>query len=202
MIATDTRQWTISFSALGTFVQVVLTEVQDWEERDGETWGTRDTVTAWEAAKSAQPNQIVVVAATGTTVYHNNGTTEHFPAADMGNLLEAELAERESKADEAEAKVEETSRVGKVFTDGETVYRVKKSAKGYLSAYEWDGEEWTKAWGYKTSTWRPLTADEAAEFGHSTHHCVNCYRPLSDERSTSVGYGPICAEKNSWPWGE
>lgn len=44
-------------------------------------------------------------------------------------------------------------------------------------------------------------AKVAAEFGHLTGHCCFCSLELSDERSTSVGYGKRCAEKYDLPWG-
>lgn len=45
-------------------------------------------------------------------------------------------------------------------------------------------------------------AKMAAEHGHATGACCFCNRPLSDARSTSVGYGPICAGYYGLPWGE
>lgn len=45
-------------------------------------------------------------------------------------------------------------------------------------------------------------AETAAVHGHTTGNCCFCDRPLTDARSTSVGYGPICAKKWSLPWGE
>lgn len=45
-------------------------------------------------------------------------------------------------------------------------------------------------------------AETAAAHGHTTGNCCFCDRPLTDERSTSVGYGPICAKKWALPWGE
>lgn len=41
----------------------------------------------------------------------------------------------------------------------------------------------------------------AAGYGRKTGNCCFCATPLSDDRSTSVGYGPICAERFSLPWG-
>lgn len=41
----------------------------------------------------------------------------------------------------------------------------------------------------------------AADYGHLTGHCCFCGRSLDDERSTRVGYGPICAEHYNLPWG-
>lgn len=45
-------------------------------------------------------------------------------------------------------------------------------------------------------------AGVAAEYGHMHGHCCFCRHPLSDERSTSVGYGPICAGHYGLPWGD
>lgn len=44
-------------------------------------------------------------------------------------------------------------------------------------------------------------AGEAAKHGHLTGACCFCNRPLSDERSTHVGYGPVCAERWGLAWG-
>jgi hypothetical protein len=41
----------------------------------------------------------------------------------------------------------------------------------------------------------------AAEFGHLTGNCCFCNRDLSDDRSTDVGYGKICADKYGMEWG-
>jgi hypothetical protein len=40
-------------------------------------------------------------------------------------------------------------------------------------------------------------AGVAAQYGSVTGYCCFCHRPLSDEKSVAVGYGPVCAEK----WG-
>ena len=45
-------------------------------------------------------------------------------------------------------------------------------------------------------------AKVAAEHGKLTGKCCFCNRKLDDKRSTEVGYGPICAEHYSLPWGE
>jgi Family of unknown function (DUF6011) len=42
----------------------------------------------------------------------------------------------------------------------------------------------------------------AAAYGHLHGACCFCNRALSDERSTSVGYGPICADHFGLAWGE
>lgn len=41
----------------------------------------------------------------------------------------------------------------------------------------------------------------AAEYGRRTGNCCFCRRALTDERSTQVGYGPICADNFGLPWG-
>lgn len=42
----------------------------------------------------------------------------------------------------------------------------------------------------------------AAAHGHLTGHCCFCNRKLEDEKSTSVGYGPVCAKHYGLPWGK
>jgi hypothetical protein len=41
----------------------------------------------------------------------------------------------------------------------------------------------------------------AAAYGHMTGACCFCSRTLTDERSTSVGYGPVCAARFGLQWG-
>lgn len=41
----------------------------------------------------------------------------------------------------------------------------------------------------------------AGAFGKLTGHCVFCSRSLEDERSTDVGYGPVCAKRYGLRWG-
>ena len=41
----------------------------------------------------------------------------------------------------------------------------------------------------------------AAEFGRLTGRCCLCNRALSDGRSVSVGYGPVCANRFGLAWG-
>jgi len=40
----------------------------------------------------------------------------------------------------------------------------------------------------------------AAAHGRKTGKCCFCNRPLTDERSTKHGYGPVCAETFKLPW--
>lgn len=44
-------------------------------------------------------------------------------------------------------------------------------------------------------------ARKAAEYGRSSGCCCFCATTLTDERSTRVGYGPVCAKKFGMPWG-
>lgn len=44
-------------------------------------------------------------------------------------------------------------------------------------------------------------AKVASDYGRLTGNCCFCYRPLKDERSTQVGYGPVCASNFQLPWG-
>lgn len=44
-------------------------------------------------------------------------------------------------------------------------------------------------------------AAAAASYGHEVGACCFCRRELTDERSVSVGYGPICAAKFGLDWG-
>ena len=45
-------------------------------------------------------------------------------------------------------------------------------------------------------------AAAAASYGHAVGSCCFCGRELTDERSVSVGYGPICADRFGLSWGE
>lgn len=48
---------------------------------------------------------------------------------------------------------------------------------------------------------RPVTADEAAAFGHDAGQCIYCGLSLDDARSVAMGYGPTCAKNYGLPWG-
>lgn len=41
----------------------------------------------------------------------------------------------------------------------------------------------------------------AVAYGHAMGNCAFCTRPLTDDRSIVVGYGPVCAQKYGLPWG-
>jgi hypothetical protein len=42
----------------------------------------------------------------------------------------------------------------------------------------------------------------SATYGRETGNCCFCGRELTDERSVSVGRGPVCSERWGLPWGE
>lgn len=44
-------------------------------------------------------------------------------------------------------------------------------------------------------------AEAAAGHGHATGNCCFCARDLTDPRSVTVGYGPVCADHFGLPWG-
>lgn len=44
-------------------------------------------------------------------------------------------------------------------------------------------------------------AETAAKYGKLTGHCCFCNRGLDDDRSLSVGYGPVCAKNFGLEWG-
>lgn len=46
----------------------------------------------------------------------------------------------------------------------------------------------------------PMTAQQAAQFGHLHGICVRCLRPLDDPASAIVGYGQVCAKHMGWPY--
>ena len=82
--------------------------------------------------------------------------------------------------------------------------RVSKSTgKPYgLTLCPGRGEDaWDYAPGILRNDLSPITAAEAAQFGHETNNCIFCSRELTDERSISTGYGAVCASKNGLEWG-
>jgi hypothetical protein len=54
----------------------------------------------------------------------------------------------------------------------------------------------------KLSAFACNPAGVAAEHGKLTGSCCFCSKPLTDPKSTAVGYGPICAGNYDLPWGE
>ena len=99
---------------------------------------------------------------------------------------------------------------GRIYTVNGMHYRIKESKAGnqYALRFVNNGEGRKGSWDYDRGAINTvrrsgtlMTAEDAAALGHSTHHCVFCSLELTDERSTIVGYGPICAGKHGLPWG-
>lgn len=116
----------------------------------------------------------------------------------IDGLLSGERVQ--TPAAEAEAEVPEG-----VHVIGDEYRKAYRTQKGFLVAKVWaDG-----AWEYVgkrglagLSADTVATAEQAAAFGHVTGACVFCSRELTDERSLTVGYGPVCATNHGLPWGE
>jgi len=101
-----------------------------------------------------------------------------------------------------------------IYTVEGTYYLVKRAQKGHLYAMVMVGTPtpghklvWEMARGAMrniAASGKAITAEQAADLGHKTHHCCFCSRDLSDDRegrSIEVGYGPVCASKHGLPWG-
>lgn len=82
--------------------------------------------------------------------------------------------------------------------------KVKDTRSGQRVGFVFDGASFEYA-GKKglagLSDDTVATAEQAAAFGHEHGFCCYCSRGLTDERSTSVGYGPICAVRYGLEWG-
>jgi hypothetical protein len=91
---------------------------------------------------------------------------------------------------------------GRVYAsaDGEFI-QAHEGRRGQLYGKVWNGRKFTYEAGALARICRNITAEEAAAFGHETHRCVFCVRTLTDDRSTEVGYGPVCAARYGLPWG-
>lgn len=91
-----------------------------------------------------------------------------------------------------------------VYSVNGALYKVVESNEGRLYAKVWKDEEWVYAPGAigHIKAADRISAEEAAKFGRLTGSCVFCSRRLTDERSATVGYGPVCAERVGLPWGE
>lgn len=89
---------------------------------------------------------------------------------------------------------------------GGVIVKIQANRQGtgvYAKAWTGGGWEYQPALKHDASL-RPITAEEAAVFGHQHDACVFCGTALSDDRagrSVEVGYGPVCAKNNGLPWG-
>jgi hypothetical protein len=77
------------------------------------------------------------------------------------------------------------------FTDRNWYGRVTREGE-FQPSHKFNGET-LSAIGAALAAMALDPAKAAAEYGHLTGVCCFCAHPLTDERSTSVGYGPICA---------
>lgn len=85
------------------------------------------------------------------------------------------------------------------FTDRDWYGRVTRDGQ-FEPSQKFDGETQTAV----AAALQALAQDPAkaaADYGHLTGVCCFCNTGLTDERSTNVGYGPVCAKHYGLPWG-
>lgn len=98
---------------------------------------------------------------------------------------------------------------GVYVTEDGTIVRVKLtrgSRKAVGLVWEPVGPNHSGRWDYRgrailPAIVRPITADEAAAWGHDHDRCIFCDLPLTDDRSVAAGYGKVCAGHHGLPWG-
>jgi hypothetical protein len=97
-----------------------------------------------------------------------------------------------------EPKVPSVVEAGFYLLDGDVV-KVKESKAGrfYAEALVVNTRRFEYAPGlvHKLSPEDKLTAEKAAEFGHTHGYCCFCQRELTDAKSVAKGYGPVCERK-------
>lgn len=85
------------------------------------------------------------------------------------------------------------------------VYVVVETKKGnhiakrlVLPTHPHGKAKWIYAKGavYKLAAYKPLTIEEAANFGHLHGYCVACGTPLTEPLSVTAGIGPVCVKKH------
>lgn len=73
---------------------------------------------------------------------------------------------------------------------------------GSISATEFNRSRRCPDWVIEALTMLEANpAQYAAVYGQRTGSCCFCRRELTDARSVTVGYGPICADHYGLPWG-
>lgn len=77
----------------------------------------------------------------------------------------------------------------------------RESQRRYVRRWNEADQEWVKCGVWELRGVRAVTEKEAAEFGHAFGQCVFCGRLLTDPRSVSVGFGPVCADNHDLTWG-
>jgi hypothetical protein len=93
-----------------------------------------------------------------------------------------------------------SANVGMLYVYYDGVYRGKISAAGL-----WVPFKSTDQLGFIWAMLKALAKDPvgtAAAHGKLTGKCCFCNTKLTDPKSTSVGYGPVCAKHYDLPWGE
>ncbi|MCL4743806.1 MAG: hypothetical protein KJZ83_00175 [Burkholderiaceae bacterium] len=101
------------------------------------------------------------------------------------------------------------SRAGKESKNSGYVYVKVPASVGYAGKVDPDGQYFPKdvkeplktelATLLKKMSRHP--AETAAEYGKLTGRCCFCSLPLTDPKSTAVGYGKVCAHRYGLPWG-
>lgn len=92
-----------------------------------------------------------------------------------------------------------------VLDDG-TIIVAYTTQNGYLAVRRLVVEDGSASLEYwkgglaiaKRTVARALTQEEAGRLGKTHGICCVCARPLTDDRSLFVGYGPECAGNNGW----
>jgi Family of unknown function (DUF6011) len=77
--------------------------------------------------------------------------------------------------------------------------RTRTYAKALVIETTADGKkrghwEYVAGLGARVAAMEPMTAKQAAAFGHLHGFCVKCCRPLTDPKSVQAGVGPVCAK--------
>lgn len=92
---------------------------------------------------------------------------------------------------------------GHVYVKANGVYAAKISPTGGYYPASNSGQKFPmEAIGSLLQALARNPAKAAAAHGHLTGKCCFCNSELTDEKSTSVGYGPTCAKHYGLPWGK
>jgi hypothetical protein len=95
---------------------------------------------------------------------------------------------------------------GFYFAEG-TYYKVQdakaQGGRRYAKRWNHDSEQWIYDGQRHFKLLTPetkLTAEQASRFGHLYGRCIARGCELTNEHSIELGYGPICAKNNGWPY--
>ena len=93
---------------------------------------------------------------------------------------------------------------GVYLKDGVYIKAQASKSGGGMYGKVWENGHWSYAPGLLAGVTAEmaLTAEQAKAWGDETHHCVFCSLALTDDRSITAGYGPVCATNYGLPWGE